>query len=285
MAPAEEATAHAKGAPPSSVESGEDVYLCLQPAATTATQPGSDGSGSGSGGSSVGGGGGGGSRGGGWGDGDDGASCAAITVLACGATEPLAREVERRFWTCLHRLRDALQHRRVLPGAGGFEGACIARLELHAEAAMATAMATAMAGAGAGVAELRRREAALAVGGALRGLLLATLRNGGVDADGAAARVDESVGRWRALVVSETRLRLRLHSSTADAAARWTDAAWCPLLGIDGTSAVGAAAEPVYDAYGAKLAGLTASVDTVQLALLSDAVLTNQPALRHGAAG
>ena len=58
-------------------------------------------------------------------------------------------------------------------------------------------------------------------------------------------------------------------------ALRWEDAAWSPLLGVDDS----ALPHAVYDTCGAKLAALGASVDTLQLAFLSDIVVTNQSAL------
>ena len=45
----------------------------------------------------------------------------ALTVLVCGLTDALAREGERRFWTSLHRLRDALE-RRPPDAPAPFEG-------------------------------------------------------------------------------------------------------------------------------------------------------------------
>ena len=80
----------------------------------------------------------------------------------------------------------------------------------------------------------------------------------------------------------------------------WRDVAWSPLVGVDAYSGGGGGGGDggssggarcgggdggggggVYDTVGAKLAALEASIDTLQLVLLSDALLTNQRQLEH----
>ncbi len=287
--PAEDApaVAAAAGARPTSVEAAQDCYLYLRPAPEArpgAAQPPEGAA----------------SRGG------------ALTVLVCGLTDALAREGERRFWTSLHRLRDALEARptpsppyarcsstvaapispqaqRVLPGAGAFEAACAARLEREAAArtplrgGRGGGATDGGAGGAAGAAhhgthELLRAEAMLALGAALNSLSLDVLHNAGLVPAAAAARLQASLDGWRPL--SAPAARALCQQSTA---LLWKDAAWSPLLGVDAsTASLPPTTRGVYDPIGAKLAALDVSVDTLQLVLLSDAVLTNQPVQPQG---
>mgnify|MGYP001199297712 FL=1 len=180
-----------------------------------------------------------------------------------------ARDGERRFWKCLHRLRGALEARRVLPGAGAFEAACAARLAQEAEARLQRFGRDCSDGGELPLSELLRCEAMLALGTALGNLCLDVLHNAGVAPAEAAARLKASDDCWRQL--SAPHMRALYQQSPA---LLWRDVAWSPLVGVDGGD--GGDSGGVYDTVGAKLAALEASIDTLQLLLLSDAVLTNQ---------
>ena len=202
-----------------------------------------------------------------------------------------ARDGERRFWKCLHRLRGALEARCVLPGAGAFEAACAARLAQEAEARLQRLGRDCSGGGELPLSELLRCEAMLALGTALGSLCLDVLHNAGVARAKAAARLKASDDCWRRL--SAPHMRALYQQSPA---LLWRDVGWSPLVGVDavggggsgggdsggesgsGGSGVGGG---VYDTVGAKLAALEASIDTLQLVLLSDAVLTNQRQLKQ----
>ena len=186
-----------------------------------------------------------------------GGGAAAVSVLACAHTEALAREAERRFWGCFSRLRSAMRSGRVLPGAGAFEAACIAALERRAEAAAAAAADGAAAVEPAMDAVLRA-EASAAFARAMRGMLRAPLDNAGVAADDAEGRITRAVGCWRAGGV--------VAAATGEPSAS-------PLLGAVGDGDDGGT---VYDALEPKLAAIRASVQTVELLLRADAMITNQ---------
>ena len=178
---------------------------------------------------------------------------------------------------------------RVLPGAGAFEAACAARLEREAAArtplrgGRGGGATDGGAGGAAGAAhhgthELLRAEAMLALGAALNSLSLDVLHNAGLVPAAAAARLQASLDGWRPL--SAPAARALCQQSTA---LLWKDAAWSPLLGVDAsTASLPPTTRGVYDPIGAKLAALDVSVDTLQLVLLSDAVLTNQPVQPQG---
>ena len=102
----------------------------------------------------------------------------------------------------------------------------------------------------------------------------AVLHNAGVAPAEAAARLKASDDCWRQL--SAPHMRALYQQSPA---LLWRDVAWSPLVGVDGGD--GGDSGGVYDTVGAKLAALEASIDTLQLLLLSDAVLTNQRQLEQ----
>ena len=217
-----------------------------------------------------------------------------------------ARDGERRFWKCLHRLRGALEARRVLPGAGAFEAACAARLAQEAEARLQRFGRDCSDGGELPLSELLRCEAMLALGTALGNLCLDVLHNAGVAPAEAAARLKASDDCWRQL--SAPHMRALYQQSPA---LLWRDVAWSPLVGVDAVGGGGGGdgggggggdggssgdvrssggdsgsggcggGGGVYDTVGAKLAALEASIDTLQLLLLSDAVLTNQRQLEQ----
>ena len=139
----------------------------------------------------------------------------------------------------------------------------------------------------------------LALGTALGNLSLDVLHNAGVGRAEAAARLKASDDCWRRL--SAAHMRALYQQSPA---LLWRDVAWSPLVGVDAYSGGGGGGGDggssggarcgggdggggggggggVYDTVGAKLAALEASVDTLQLVLLSDALLTNQRQLEH----
>jgi len=141
----------------------------------------------------------------------------------------------------------------------------------------------------------------LALGTALGNLSLDVLHNAGVGRAEAAARLKASDDCWRRL--SAAHMRALYQQSPA---LLWRDVAWSPLVGVDAFSGGGSGGGDggssggarcgggdggsggsgggcgVYDTVGAKLAALEASVDTLQLVLLSDALLTNQRQLEQG---
>lgn len=179
----------------------------------------------------------------------------------------------------------------MLPGAGAFEAACAARLAQEAEARLQRLGRDCSGGGELPLSELLRCEAMLALGTALGSLCLDVLHNAGVARAKAAARLKASDDCWRRL--SAPHMRALYQQSPA---LLWRDVAWSPLVGVDavggggsgggdsggesgsGGSGVGGG---VYDTVGAKLAALEASIDTLQLVLLSDAVLTNQRQLKQ----
>ena len=139
----------------------------------------------------------------------------------------------------------------------------------------------------------------LALGTALGNLSLDVLHNAGVGRAEAAARLKASDDCWRRL--SAAHMRALYQQSPA---LLWRDVAWSPLVGVDAYSGGGGGGGDggssggarcgggdggggggggggVYDTVGAKLAALEASVDTLQLVLLSDALLTNQRQLEQ----
>ena len=142
----------------------------------------------------------------------------------------------------------------------------------------------------------------LALGTALGNLSLDVLHNAGVGRAEAAARLKASDDCWRRL--SAAHMRALYQQSPA---LLWRDVAWSPLVGVDAYSGGGSGGGDggssggarcgggdggsggsgggggggVYDTVGAKLAALEASVDTLQLVLLSDALLTNQRQLEQ----
>ena len=127
----------------------------------------------------------------------------------------------------------------------------------------------------------------LALGTALGNLSLDVLHNAGVGRAEAAARLKASDDCWRRL--SAAHMRALYQQSPA---LLWRDVAWSPLVGVDaysgggsggggGGSGGGGGGGGVYDTVGAKLAALEASIDTLQLVLLSDALLTNQRQLEQ----
>ena len=124
----------------------------------------------------------------------------------------------------------------------------------------------------------------LALGTALGNLSLDVLHNAGVGRAEAAARLKASDDCWRRL--SAAHMRALYQQSPA---LLWRDVAWSPLVGVDAYSGGGSGGGGggsgggcgVYDTVGAKLAALEASVDTLQLVLLSDALLTNQRQLEQ----
>jgi len=151
----------------------------------------------------------------------------------------------------------------------------------------------------------------LALGTALGNLSLDVLHNAGVGRAEAAARLKASDDCWRRL--SAAHMRALYQQSPA---LLWRDVAWSPLVGVDAFSGGGSGGGDggssggarcggvdggsggsggggggggggsgggggVYDTVGAKLAALEASIDTLQLVLLSDALLTNQRQLEH----
>ena len=140
----------------------------------------------------------------------------------------------------------------------------------------------------------------LALGTALGNLSLDVLHNAGVGRAEAAARLKASDDCWRRL--SAAHMRALYQQSPA---LLWRDVAWSPLVGVDAYSGGGGGGGDggssggarcgggdggggggggggVYDTVGAKLAALEASIDTLQLVLLSDALLTNQRQLEQG---
>ena len=135
----------------------------------------------------------------------------------------------------------------------------------------------------------------LALGTALGNLSLDVLHNAGVGRAEAAARLKASDDCWRPL--SAAHMRALYQQSPA---LLWRDVAWSPLVGVDAYSGGGGGGGDggssggarcgggdgggcggVYDTVGAKLAALEASIDTLQLVLLSDALLTNQSQLEQ----
>ena len=147
----------------------------------------------------------------------------------------------------------------------------------------------------------------LALGTALGNLSLDVLHNAGVGRAEAAARLKASDDCWRRL--SAAHMRALYQQSPA---LLWRDVAWSPLVGVDafsgggggggdggsssdarcgggdggsggndGGGGGGGGGGGVYDTVGAKLAALEASIDTLQLVLLSDALLTNQRQLEQ----
>jgi len=127
----------------------------------------------------------------------------------------------------------------------------------------------------------------LALGTALGNLSLDVLHNAGVGRAEAAARLKASDDCWRRL--SAAHMRALYQQSPA---LLWRDVAWSPLVGVDAYSGGGSGGGDggsggsgggggVYDTVGAKLAALEASIDTLQLVLLSDALLTNQRQLEQ----
>ena len=190
----------------------------------------------------------------------------------------------------------------MLPGAGAFEAACAARLAQGAEARLQRFGRDCSDGGELPLSELLRCEAMLALGTALGNLCLDVLHNAGVAPAEAAARLKASDDCWRRL--SAPHMRALYQQSPA---LLWRDVAWSPLVGVDavggggggggdgggggggdggsssgggdsgsGGSGGSGGAGGVYDTVGAKLAALEASIDTLQLLLLSDSVLTNQ---------
>jgi len=127
----------------------------------------------------------------------------------------------------------------------------------------------------------------LALGTALGNLSLDVLHNAGVGRAEAAARLKASDDCWRRL--SAAHMRALYQQSPA---LLWRDVAWSPLVGVDAYSGGGSGGGDggsggsgggggVYDTVGAKLTALEASIDTLQLVLLSDALLTNQRQLEQ----
>ena len=124
----------------------------------------------------------------------------------------------------------------------------------------------------------------LALGTALGNLSLDVLHNAGVGRAEAAARLKASDDCWRRL--SAAHMRALYQQSPA---VLWRDVAWSPLVGVDAYSGGGSGGGDggsgggggVYDTVGAKLTALEASIDTLQLVLLSDALLTNQRQLEQ----
>jgi len=127
----------------------------------------------------------------------------------------------------------------------------------------------------------------LALGTALGNLSLDVLHNAGVGRAEAAARLKASDDCWRRL--SAAHMRALYQQSPA---LLWRDVAWSPLVGVDAYSGGGSGGScggdggsggggGVYDTVGAKLTALEASIDTLQLVLLSDALLTNQRQLEQ----
>ena len=92
----------------------------------------------------------------------------------------------------------------------------------------------------------------------MRGMLRAPLDNAGVAADDAEGRITRAVGCWRAGGV--------VAAATGEPSAS-------PLLGAVGDGDDGGT---VYDALEPKLAAIRASVQTVELLLRADAMITNQ---------
>ncbi|KAL1519011.1 hypothetical protein AB1Y20_003280 [Prymnesium parvum] len=237
VAPAEEAVAYAYGGEaPNAADSVEDAYLCVRPELP---------------------------------------SSVLTTVLACGRTEPLARETERRFLACLARLQAALQARRVLPGAGVCELLCVCCLEAAAEERREAEAAAEPAASSLHqqheTMALLRREAMLAFAGALRALVAQVLQNAGDRPADAEKKVERALERWRSVTPYEAVEWCGPFAPKGDSPA-FRDGQACPLLGLDGL----APHTPIYDDLGAKKAAFMASVDALQLLFGSDLLIVNQ---------
>jgi hypothetical protein len=235
-----------------------------------------------------------------------------VALLACGATEDLAKETERRCLACLCRLHAALRDGRVLPGGGAAELACAAALESEADKAAAAAATAAAAVAPATVspaapgssgvptaqdggrrtpagptalhasASLMKRlqsDALYLVGASLRGLTERVLLNCGVTADAAALRIHECMQSWRALPFAQAAALCREPSGAIR-----RDVAWSPLVdaahfpsGASARMPGGAAEAGPLDPFAPKLALLHASVDVLEQLLLADVLVNMRP--------
>ena len=219
------------------------------------------------------------------------------TVLACGHTNDLAAETERRVRSCLQRLRGALESGRVLPGAGASELACAVALEHEASLCLSSApahsgAADAAEGHGANkptelhalapLACLLEAEARRHLGHSLCELVAHVGESSGLARDEMDTRIAVGLARWRTQLDSA--------ADTAEGAARrmvhgvpWRETGWCPLedlMSSEGGSAAAAGSAAnlsgrprVVDELGSKVSALHASLDVLQQVLLSDVII------------
>ena len=185
---------------------------------------------------------------------DGGGGAAAVSVLACAHTEALAREAERRWGASPAAQRDALRSRAA--GRWRLRGGVLVALERRAEAAAAAAA-----------------DGAAAVEPAMDAVLRA-------EASAAFARAMRDAAR-----AARQRRRRRRRRRGTDHACGWLlaggrrrrsrpgEPSASPLLGAVGDGDDGGT---VYDALEPKLAAIRASVQTVELLLRADAMITNQ---------